>query len=84
MEALERLFAEQRYRHFDFTEGDGAHKAMFGTHSVACSSFMLLSPTFANRALIASRGVFDTGVAAAKSLAERSGALAGIRSRLRA
>ena len=84
MEALERLFAEQRYQYFDFTEGDGAHKAMFGTHSVACASFMLLSPTLANRALIASRGVFDTGVAAAKSLAERSGALAGIRSRLRA
>lgn len=84
MEALERLFAEQRYRWFDFTEGDGAHKAMFGTGSAACSSLVLLRPTLANRALLASRGAFDAGVAQAKALAERSGALAQIRARLRA
>lgn len=84
MEALERLFAEQRYRWFDFTEGDGAHKAMFGTGSAQCSSLVLLRPTLANRALLASRGAFDAGVAQAKALAERSGALAQIRARLRA
>ena len=84
MEALERLFAEQRYRWFDFTEGEGAHKAMFGTGSAACSSFVLLRPTLANRALLASRGVFDAGVAQARALAERSGALARIRAGLRA
>ena len=84
MEALERLFAEQRYRWFDFTEGDGAHKAMFGTDSAACSSLILLRPTLANRALLASRGAFDAGVAQAKALAERSGALSRIRERLRA
>ncbi len=84
MDALERLFAEQRYRWFDFTEGDGAHKAMFGTGSAACSSLVLLRPTLANRALLASRGAFDAGVAQAKALAERSGALAQIRARLRA
>ena len=84
MEALERLFAEGRYRWFDFTEGDGAHKAMFGTGSAACSSLVLLRPTLANRALLASRGAFDAGVAQAKALAERSGALARIRAGLRA
>lgn len=84
MEALERLFAEQRYSYFDFTEGDGAHKAMFATDAVACASFMLLSPTIANRALIASRSAFDAGIAGVRSLAERSGALARIRARLRA
>ena len=56
MEALERLFAEERYRWFDFTEGDGAHKAMFGTHSASCASVMLLRPTLANRALLGARG----------------------------
>ncbi|MEM7689840.1 MAG: GNAT family N-acetyltransferase [Pseudomonadota bacterium] len=84
MEALQRLFAEDRYTHFDFTEGDGAHKAMFGTHHIRCASFALLAPTLANRALLTGRGAFDKGVAAAKSLAEKSGALARIRSRLRA
>lgn len=84
MDALERLFAEARYRWFDFTEGEGAHKAMFGTDSAACSSFVLLRPTIANRALLGARRAFDSGVAQAKALAERSGALAGIRARLRA
>lgn len=84
MEALERLFAERRYAYFDFTEGDGAHKAMFGTNSAPCASFMLLSPTIENRALMASRTAFDASVAGLKSLAQRSGALARIRSRLRA
>ena len=84
MEALERLFSEERFERFDFTEGDGAHKAMFGTHSVACSSFVLLSHSLANRALLASRASVDASVAGLKSLAQRSGALAGIRARLRA
>lgn len=84
MDALERLFDEARYRWFDFTEGEGAHKAMFGTDCAACSSFVLLRPTLANRALLGARRAFDSGVAQAKALAERSGALAGIRARLRA
>ena len=84
MDALERLFGEQRYRWFDFTEGDGAHKAMFGTHSAACSSLMLLQPTLANRTLLGARGAFDAGVASAKALADRSGALGRIRALLRA
>lgn len=84
MDALERLFAEERYRWFDFTEGDGAHKAMFGTHSAACSSLMLLQPTLANRSLLGARGVFDAGVSSARAVAERSGALGRIRALLRA
>ncbi len=84
MEALERLFAEQRYRYFDFTEGEGAHKAMFGTHSAECCSFVLLEPTAANRALLAVRAGFDATTARAKSFAERTGALAHLRSALRA
>ncbi|MEQ5787666.1 GNAT family N-acetyltransferase [Erythrobacter sp. NFXS35] len=84
MDALEVLFAQRRYRWFDFTEGEGAHKAMFGTHSAACTSVMLLRPTLANRALLASRGAFDGGVAQAKALAGKSGALGRIRAALRA
>ncbi len=84
MEALERLFAEERYRYFDFTEGEGAHKAMFGTDSAECASFVMLEPTAANRALLGARAGFDVVVEQAKSLAERSGALARVRSALRA
>lgn len=82
-EALERLFAERRFAHFDFTEGEGAHKAMFGTDHVACSSFVLLDPTLANRALLGARGAFDGAVGTAKALAERTGALGAMRSALR-
>lgn len=84
MEALERLFAEERYSHFDFTEGDGVHKALFGTDRIECASFVLLSPSLANRTLVSGRAAFDHGVAAARTLAARSGVLARIRSRLRA
>jgi len=83
MEALERLFAEQRFRYFDFTEGEGAHKAMFGTDSAACASFVLLEPTLANRTLLSARSGFDDFVGLSKSLAERSGALGKARSILR-
>ena len=79
MEVLERLFAEQRYRYFDFTEGEGAHKAMFGTASVAACTFFLLRPTAVNRLLIGSLNAFDGSVALAKELAAKSGALARVR-----
>jgi len=84
IEALKRLFAEQRFAYFDFTEGDGAHKSMFGTDSVHCSSFVVLDPTLANRALLSARQAFDTSVSGAKSIATKSGALGRIRSVLRA
>ncbi|TAD77828.1 MAG: GNAT family N-acetyltransferase [Sphingomonadales bacterium] len=84
MDALERLFAECRYRWFDFTEGEGAHKAMFGTHSAACTSLVLLEPTIANRTLLGARAGFDASVASAKALAQQSGALGRIRALLRA
>jgi CelD/BcsL family acetyltransferase involved in cellulose biosynthesis len=84
MDALERLFAEDRYRWFDFTEGDGAHKELFGTGHAACSTLVLLEPTLANRTLLGARAGFDASVAQAKALAERSGALGRLRALLRA
>ena len=83
MEALRMLFAEERFRYFDFTEGDGAHKALFGTHSVDCCSFLLLRRTLANRLLLAARDGFDAGVAKLKSLSQGSGSLASARKVLR-
>ncbi|EAQ28986.1 hypothetical protein NAP1_15343 [Erythrobacter sp. NAP1] len=84
LEALQRLFAEERFDYFDFTEGDGAHKAMFGTDHAECASFVLLDPTLANRALLGARAGFDGAVSTAKALAERTGALAKVRSALKA
>jgi CelD/BcsL family acetyltransferase involved in cellulose biosynthesis len=83
LEALERLFAEERYAYFDFTEGEGAHKSMFGTDSADCTSFVMLTPTLANRALLGARGTFDGAISGAKALAAQTGVLAGVRSALR-
>ena len=83
LEAMERLFAEQKYRYFDFTEGEGAHKAMFGTDSIAACSFFLLKASATNRLLMGSLNAFDQSVAMAKGFAERSGALANVRKMLR-
>lgn len=81
--ALERLFAERRFRYFDFTEGDGAHKEMFSTAEAPACSFYLLRPSLANRLLLGSLGLFDSGVAGAKRLADRLGLVAGMRKVLR-
>ncbi|KWV95589.1 GNAT family N-acetyltransferase [Erythrobacter sp. AP23] len=83
MAALEVLFAEDRFRYFDFTEGEGAHKALFGSASVRCASFVMLRPTLANRALLASLKGFDYAIASAKRIAQRTGAEGPIRRLLR-
>ena len=84
MEALRMLFGEERFRYFDFTEGDGTHKALFGTDSMACCSFVLLRTTPANRILLGARSGFDAVVAWAKARMQGKGALASARKFLRA
>lgn len=73
LEAMERLFAEQRHRFFDFTEGDGQHKRLFSTGCVDCVDVLLLRPTVANRVLIATHRNFHAGVEALGNVAERYG-----------
>lgn len=83
LEVLERLFAEGRYRYFDFTEGEGAHKALFATDSVNACSFFLLRASLRNRLLLRSLDLFDGTVAGAKGFAIRSGVLVRVRRMLR-
>lgn len=83
MHALEQLFAEARFRYFDFTEGDGAHKALFGTHQVECATVYLLKPSLANRALIAGHQGFNAAVEGTGAWLDRIGAKARIRKLLR-
>lgn len=64
--ALETLFAEQRFRAFDFTEGDSDHKRFFSTHQVPCKQELLLRPSLRNRILMrlhtGLHGLSDTSV----------------------
>ncbi len=83
MEALRQLFAERRYRYFDFTEGDGAHKALFGTHAVEGVSFIALKPTAANRMLLTGYDAFNGAVGAAARIADSLGVKARVRALLK-
>lgn len=40
--ALEQLFGERRFRHFDFTEGQSDHKRLFATHQQACANLLFV------------------------------------------
>ncbi len=83
MYALEHLFAEQRFRYFDFTEGDGAHKALFGTGQVQCATVFLMKPTLANRALLAGHQAFNAVVEGSGAWLDRVGVKARLRKLLR-
>jgi len=50
---VEALYAERRFRYFDFTEGQGAHKELFGTNSLFCGNVYFLEDTFRNRLTVA-------------------------------
>ena len=81
--ALETLFAENRFRYFDFTEGEGAHKALFRTDSVRCASFLMLRPSWINRTLLTGLEAFDRTVATGKRVAQQTGAETALRRFLR-
>lgn len=50
---VEALYDERRFRYFDFTEGQGAHKELFGTNSLFCGNVYFLRDNLANRLTVA-------------------------------
>lgn len=46
--ALQRMFAADKVKIFDFTEGEGAHKAFFSTHSQHCADIYYFRRTLKN------------------------------------
>ncbi|MBW4331834.1 GNAT family N-acetyltransferase [Stakelama sp. CBK3Z-3] len=68
--AFEQLFAEDSFRRFDFTEGEGQHKRQMASSGIDCLDLLLLRGSFPNRALIAALGGFDHGVGAVKKWIE--------------
>jgi CelD/BcsL family acetyltransferase involved in cellulose biosynthesis len=65
-EAMRQLMAEGRFGLFDFTEGEGQHKRLFGTGAVDCVDLLLVRRTLRN--LIAGNLLngFDAAIARAK------------------
>ena len=80
--AFEELFAERRFRRFDFTEGEGQHKRQFATGGEPCVDLLLLRATAVNRAALGALKSFDGGVGALKRVAARP-ALAAFAKRVR-
>jgi CelD/BcsL family acetyltransferase involved in cellulose biosynthesis len=68
-EAMRQLFEEGRFSLFDFTEGEGQHKLLFGTGTVECVDLLLVRPTLRNLAAGNLLNGFDAGVERAKRIA---------------
>jgi len=68
-EALDDLFGD-RFRWFDFTEGEGQHKRGLASGGVACRDELLLRATISNRAAVAAVGGFDAAMVVAKRWSE--------------
>jgi hypothetical protein len=81
--AIESLFDERRFSYFDFTEGEGAHKVQFATHSVSCANILLLRRSIRSHLVVAIHRCYGYSIKKFRALAERTGALRALRRRLR-
>jgi hypothetical protein len=77
--ALEKLFSEQRFRLFDFTEGEGPHKELLATGSVQCADIFFFRPTLRNKFLLR----LHMGLGRASRTAVRISERLGIKRRLK-
>ncbi|MFM8679340.1 MAG: GNAT family N-acetyltransferase [Alphaproteobacteria bacterium] len=80
---LAALLEEGRHRLFDFTPGDGQHKRLFATRSVACADAMLLRPSPRVLAVIAAQRGCDLASFGGAALLRSLGLLAPMRILLR-
>lgn len=84
MAVLEELFAEERFRYFDFTEGDGPHKALFGRQSVDAATLILLKRQPANQMLLGAHRAFIKVTGQLSTLADNAGVKPKLRRLIRA
>jgi Acetyltransferase (GNAT) domain len=80
---LEGLFRNQEFRFFDFTEGEGQHKALFATHSIRCADVYYFRRSTANLIGISSHAVLSEASLLIGKIAEQLGVKAVIRRFLR-
>jgi CelD/BcsL family acetyltransferase involved in cellulose biosynthesis len=70
---LKQLFAEQSFRYFDFTEGEGAHKELFATGSRHCADVLLPGRALWPGVALGSHRVFNRCVRVLTSAVDRAG-----------
>jgi CelD/BcsL family acetyltransferase involved in cellulose biosynthesis len=76
---LERLFSEGKFRMFDFTEGEGAHKEFFSTGSTWCADVYFLRHTLRNLLLLR----LHSGLRSLSGMAVRALEKLGVKSRIK-
>jgi len=81
--ALERLFGEDRFRYFDFTEGESDHKRLFATHEQLCANVLYLRDTLRARAVVYGHSLFTMTGESAGRLLDQWGLRAAVRRWLR-
>lgn len=81
--ALEELFAEGRYRLFDFTQGEGSHKEYFSNGSVFCGDIFWFPRTLGNRARVAAHYRLEALSVSAVAFLDRMGVKQKIKTLLR-
>lgn len=82
-QVLGALLEEGQHRLFDFTPGDGQHKRLFATRSVACADVMLLRKSPAVLFVVGAQRGCDLASSAGAVILARLGFLARIRAALR-
>ncbi len=82
--AFERLFAEQRFRFLDFTEGEGTHKKFFATGNRSCADIFFFRRTFKNRMFLLLHSSTEGFSRAVAGMLDRLGLKARIKKLLRA
>ncbi len=50
--AFERIFGERKFKLFDFTQGEGEHKRLFGTSMTRCADLMYFRLNLRNLAIV--------------------------------
>ncbi len=81
--ALEQIFAEGRFRLFDFTEGQSDHKRLFSTHQRHCAHVFFVRRTVWTRLLLTAHDGLDRGSALLGRSLERWGWKARIKRLIR-
>ncbi len=82
--ALESLFDEARYSHFDFLGGEGEHKKFLATSSQLCANIVVLRPQLRPLFVAGCHFAGDRLSSAAGAALERAGLKARIRRFIRA
>lgn len=83
MHALEETMGEKRFSRFDFTSGDGAHKRLFATDQIACSTLVMLRGGVRNRLTLGIGGAIDDWATRAGEWADRIGVKAAVKKAIR-